>query len=100
MLVQIKTLNVIHQSVYGIVFAAIRIHEHLYFDLGKGRNIHLTPGVIKEVLFYNKIDQFLLQFDTQENDIILGLAHSNLSSTETAINIDLFWDDMKLFSKS
>ena len=59
---------------------------------------NLTPlGTIKKVLFQLIASRIVdIQFDLQDNDIILGLARSNPSSTEMAMNIDSFFDDLKL----
>ena len=35
-----------------------------------------------------------IQFDTNENDILLGLGKANDNGTELAMNVDKFWENI------
>ena len=37
-----------------------------------------------------------IQFDQNENDIILGLGKANDTTTELAMNVDALWDHLNL----
>ena len=39
-----------------------------------------------------------IQFDTIENEVLLGLGKANDASTELAMNVDTFWDTVKIFT--
>ena len=69
----------------------------LIFRSCESRN--LPPlGTIKKVMFQLITSRIIqIQFDMEQNDIVLSLASPGERSTEMAMNsIDSFWDDMKL----
>ena len=55
-----------------------------------------TLGTIKKILFQLIASQIVyIQFDSKENEVILGPGRATQNSTEMAMNIDSFWDDIK-----
>ena len=56
-----------------------------------------TPalGTIKKILFQLIASRIVdIQFNTNENDILLGLGKANETGTELAMNVDTFWNDI------
>ena len=55
-----------------------------------------TLGTIKKIMFQLIASQIIdIQFDTNENDILLGLGKVEEIGTEMAImNVDTFWDNI------
>ena len=53
---------------------------------------------IKRILMYQLIASCIIdiQFDQNENDILLGLGRANETTTELAMNVDSFWDNLNL----
>ena len=60
-----------------------------------------TPplGTIKKILFQLISLQIVdIQFDTNENDILLGLGKANKTGKQLAMNVDTFWDNINKFA--
>ena len=67
----------------------------------RSRSSRMTAplGTIKKILFQLIASQIVdIQFDTNENDILLGLGKANETGTELAMNVDTFWDNIKSFA--
>ena len=65
----------------------------------RSRSSRTTPpfGSIKQILFQLIASRIIdIQFDQNENDIILGLHKANDTSTELAMNVDELWDNLNL----
>ena len=55
------------------------------------------PGTVKKILFQLIACGIMdIQFDQTENDILIGLSKANEDSTDLAMNVDNFWDDIKV----
>ena len=67
----------------------------------RSRSSRTTPplGTIKKIMFQLIASRIIdIQLDsTNENDVILGLGKATQTSTELAMNVDTFWDNIKLF---
>ena len=93
--VQIKLQIVVHHNAYGDLFAITPIQDHWYWDRARVETyLHWEQLKNSDQLITSRIVD--IQFDPEENDVILGPAKSSPSSTEMAMKIDSFWDDMKL----
>ena len=58
-----------------------------------------TPplGTIKKIMFQLIASKIIdIQFDTNENEVLLGLGKANDTTTELAMNVDSFWDTVKI----
>ena len=56
-------------------------------------------GTIKQILFQLIASQIIdIQFDQNENDIILALHKANDTTTELAMNVDELWDNLSNLS--
>ena len=56
-------------------------------------------GTIKKIIFQLIASQIIdIQFDTIENEVILGLAKAKNTTTELAMNVDSYWDTVKIFT--
>ena len=67
----------------------------------RSRSSRMTAplGTIKKILFQLIASQIVdIQFDTNKNDILLGLGKANETGTELAMNVDTFWDNIKSFA--
>ena len=60
-----------------------------------------TPplGSMKRILFQLIASRIIdIQFDQNENDILLGLHKANDTSTELAMNVNALWDNLNLYT--
>ena len=67
----------------------------------RSRSSRTTPplGTIKKIMFQLIASRIIdIQFDTNENDVILGLGKANEATncTELAMNEDTFWNNLNL----
>jgi hypothetical protein len=52
-------------------------------------------GTIKKILFQLITSKIIdIQYDTKEDDVLLGLGRADEDSTEMAMNKDSFWNDI------
>ena len=67
----------------------------------RSRSSRTTPplGTIKKILFQLIASRIVnIQFDTNENGILLGLSKASDNSTELAMNVDTFWEHITSFA--
>ena len=56
-------------------------------------------GTIKKIMFQLIASRIIdIQFDTIENEVLLGLGKANNAATESAMNVDKFLDTVKTFT--
>ena len=80
------------------VWRSIRNYPNSGPMILRSRSSRTIPplGTIKKILFQLIASRIVdIQFDTNENDILLGLGKANEIGTELAMNVDTFWDNIK-----
>ena len=82
------------------VWRSIRDYPNSGPMLLRSRSRKTQPplGTIKKIMFQLIASQIIdIQFDTVENEVLLGLSKANDATTELAMNVDTFWDSVKTF---